>query len=85
MYLQHQGHSRTVMGVETTGNNIKLLVLDPSHSTQNINSDNVMRMVRKTLNSMKSKQYQLVVVRGVINRPEMREAKKVVISTRIPP
>ena len=85
VYLQHQGHSRTVMGVETTGNNIKLLVLDPSHSPDSINSDNVMRMVRKTLNSMKSKQYQLVVVRGVIDRPEMRETKKVVISTRIPP
>ena len=85
VYLQHQGHSRTVMGVETTGNNIKLLVLDPSHSPHNMNSDNVMRMIRKTLNSMKSKQYQLVVVRGVINRPEMREAQKVVISTRIPP
>ena len=85
VYLQHQGHSRTVLGVETAGNNIKLLVLDPSHSPDNINSDNVMRIVRKTLNSMKSKQYQLVVVRGVIDSQARREAKKVVTSTRIPP
>lgn len=85
VYLQHQGHSRTVVGVEVSGNNVKLLVLDPSHSRDHVNSDNVLRFVRKTINSMKSKQYQLVVVRGVIDRDEARDVKKYVVSTRIPP
>jgi len=86
VYLQHQGHSRTVVGVEqSNGHAIKLLILDPSHTPDNINSNNVMRMVRKTVNSMKSKQYQLVVVRGVLDTPGLRETKKFVISTRIPP
>ena len=83
VYLQHQGHSRTVAGVETSGAMTKLLVLDPSH--YNLNSNNIMRLVRKTINSMKSKQYQIVVVRGVIQRPEVRETRKIVTSTRIPP
>ena len=83
VYLQHQGHSRTVAGVEVSSNNvIKLIVLDPSHTS--INNTSVMRLVRKTINSMKSRQYQLVVVRGLL-RPDLRESRKLVASTRIPP
>jgi hypothetical protein len=36
LYLQHQGHSRTIVGIEVlggaSGNNLRLLVFDPSHS-----------------------------------------------------
>ena len=81
VYLQHQGHSRTVLGVETAGAAVKLLVLDPSHSPTSVRSDQLMRLVRKTLGSMKSNQYQLVAVRGVITSPELRETKKIVKST----
>jgi len=85
LYLQHQGHSRTVVGVEQlVGGNIKLLILDPSHSTTSL-QQNTMRLIRKTLASMKSKQYQVVVVRGVIDSPAKRDSKKVIRSTRIPP
>ena len=85
LYLQHQGHSRTVAGVEQlVGGNIKLLILDPSHSTTSL-QQNTMRLIRKTLASMKSKQYQVVVVRGVIDSPAKRDSKKVIRSTRIPP
>jgi len=85
LYLQHQGHSRTVVGVEQmVGGSVKLLILDPSHSHENL-QQNTMRLVRKTLNSMKSKQYQLVIVRGLIDTPTKRDSKKVIVSTRIPP
>jgi len=85
LYLQHQGHSRTVVGVEQlVGGNTKLLILDPSHSTTSL-QQNTMRLVRKTLASMKSKQYQVVVVRGVLDSPAKRDSKKVIRSTRIPP
>ena len=78
VYLQHQGHSRTVLGVETAGAAVNLLVLDPSHSPTSVRSDQLMRLVRKPLGSMKSNQYQLVAVRGVITSPELRETKKIV-------
>ena len=81
VYLQHQGHSRTVLGVETAGAAVNLLVLDPSHSPTSVRSDQLMRLVRKPLGSMKSDQYQLVAVRGVITSPELRETKKIVTST----
>jgi len=85
LYLQHQGHSRTVVGVEQlVGGHTKLLILDPSHSSTSI-QQNTMRLVRKTMASMKSKQYQVVVVRGVIDTPAKRDTKKVICSTRIPP
>ena len=85
LYLQHQGHSRTVVGVEqVVGAAIKLLILDPSHSPTSV-QQNTMRLVRKTLASMKSKQYQVVVVRGVIDTPAKIDSKKIIRSTRIPP
>lgn len=84
LYLQHQGHSRTVVGVEQlTGGGIKLLILDPSHSSASL-KQNTMRLVRKSIASMKSKQYQVVAVRGVLDTPSKRESKKLIRSTRMP-
>ena len=85
VYLQHQGHSRTVVGVEQLKNSIRLLILDPSHSPDSIASPGLLRLVRKTISSMKSKQYQCVVVRGILDNTQLRETRKNVISTRIPP
>jgi len=84
LYLQHQGHSRTVVGVEKLVGTTKLLILDPSHSPVNL-QQNTMRLVRKTLASMKSKQYQVVVIKGVIGTEARRDSKKVIMSTRLPP
>lgn len=84
LYLQHQGHSRTVVGVEKlAGANMKLLILDPSHSPVSL-QQNTMRLVRKTVASMKSKQYQVVAIRGVLATQARRDSKKVIVSTRIP-
>jgi hypothetical protein len=43
-----------------------------------------MRLVRKTVGSMRSKQYQLVAVTGQLHSAAEREAKKVVGSRRVP-
>ena len=84
LYLQHQGHSRTVVGAEVmAGGAIRLLILDPSHSPTSL-GENTMRLVRKTLVGMRSKQYQIVAVTGKLNSAEAREAKKIIVSRRIP-
>lgn len=31
LYLQHQGHSRTIVGIEQKSSGLTLLILDPSH------------------------------------------------------
>jgi len=86
VYLQHQGHSRTVVGVEQLRSSVRLLILDPSHSPASISSTTgILRLVRKTINTMKSNQYQLVVVKGIIDNMRLRESRKNVVSTRIPP
>ncbi|KAK9743656.1 Peptidase family C78 [Popillia japonica] len=78
LYLQHQGHSRTIMGVEVhRDGTIILLVLDPSHSPQQMAqfsefSDTntgpaALRLLRKSEASMKARQYQIVAVVGTID------------------
>lgn len=75
LYLQHQGHSRTIMGVELPRDgNVQLLVLDPSHSPQQmaqLSSSNTVyhgiRLLRKGPSAMRARQYQLVAAIGVID------------------
>jgi len=84
LYLQHQGHSRTIVGAEVVaGGGQRLLVLDPSHSPASL-GENTMRLVRKSLASMRSKQYQVVAVVGLLGSAAEREGKKVIVSRRIP-
>ncbi|KAK8754435.1 hypothetical protein OTU49_016266 [Cherax quadricarinatus] len=95
IYLQHQGHSRTVIGVEQLGGNeggIRLLVLDPSHAPTQVaqllhthTAPAAMRLLRKPLSSMRAKQYQMVVVVGLIEtEQEYQQSKILQASTRIP-
>ena len=65
------------------GGAVRLLILDPSHSPANL-GENTMRLVRKTLLGMRSKQYQIVAVTGKLDSAQNREAKKVIVSRRIP-
>ena len=81
LFLQHQGHSRTVAGVEG-GAHPTLLVLDPSHRPASL-LNTPARLVRKTLAAMKHIQYQVVAVRGLL-QPHTGTRKEV-ISTRQPP
>ncbi|CAD1477058.1 unnamed protein product, partial [Heterotrigona itama] len=74
LYLQHQGHSRTIIGIEQLRDgSITMLVLDPSHSPAQMAQFNstssalgAMRLVRKSIAAMKARQYQVVAVTGIM-------------------
>lgn len=82
LYLQHQGHSRTIVGIEELKDkSLRLLIFDPSarkkqmqlfHSIVNAN---LMRTLRKPLENLKAKQYQIVAVVGVLSEQEYKEHK----------
>ena len=99
LYLQHQGHSRTIVGIEvlTSGgpNNLRLLIFDPSHSRSNMTSllkvgptsaeaAQVMRMLRKGPQAVKCKQYQIVAATGVFVSQQEAAYHKVIQGKRIP-
>ncbi|XP_047354397.1 zinc finger-containing ubiquitin peptidase 1-like isoform X1 [Vespa velutina] len=92
LYLQHQGHSRTIMGVERLRDgSITMLVLDPSHSPSQMAQFNstssapgAMRLVRKSTAAMKAKQYQVVAVTGIMDTEEQYQQSKVLRSMRVP-
>ncbi|XP_050304424.1 zinc finger-containing ubiquitin peptidase 1-like isoform X2 [Anthonomus grandis grandis] len=79
LYLQHQGHSRTIMGIEVhRDGSLVLLVLDPSHSPQQMaqlgdtsaTTAGAFRLLRKSEAAMKAKQYQIVGVIGTIDNEQ---------------
>ncbi|XP_058503581.1 zinc finger-containing ubiquitin peptidase 1 isoform X1 [Solea solea] len=80
IYLQHQGHSRSVVGLEQRKNgSLCLLVLDPGSSVSDtrklLSGDTIaaaVRHVRKFPSSLKHKQYQVVAVQGVLSAEEKR-------------
>ncbi|KAG9329016.1 hypothetical protein JZ751_008452 [Albula glossodonta] len=82
IYLQHQGHSRTIVGVEQRKNgSLCLLIFDPGCSPgdmrkllgRDITGSNV-RHLRKFTGSLKHKQYQIVTVEGVLS-PEEKQVR----------
>ncbi|XP_054477353.1 zinc finger-containing ubiquitin peptidase 1 [Anoplopoma fimbria] len=78
LYLQHQGHSRSIVGLEQKKNgSLCLLLLDPGTSASDtrklLSRDTVspaVRHVRKFSGSLKHKQYQVVAVHGVMSAEE---------------
>ncbi|KAG7210085.1 hypothetical protein KM043_011657 [Ampulex compressa] len=92
LYLQHQGHSRTIMGVEQLRYDcIILIVLDPSHSPAQMAQFNstssalsAMRLVRKSIAAMKARQYQIVAVTGTMENEAEYQQSKVLRYSRIP-
>ncbi|XP_039287859.1 zinc finger-containing ubiquitin peptidase 1 isoform X1 [Nilaparvata lugens] len=94
LYLQHQGHSRTIVGCEQLkegGGGPLLLVLDPSHSPhQMLELRNTatalaaMRLIRKSLHAMKARHYQVVAVAGIMDTEAEYQQSKVLRSVRIP-
>lgn len=80
VYLQHQGHSRSIIGVEQKANgNLCLLFFDPGVApgemrkvlSQNTVATMVRRM-RKYTGGLKHRQYQVVIVEGVLTAEEKR-------------
>ncbi|KAF5270661.1 hypothetical protein FQA39_LY01399 [Lamprigera yunnana] len=92
LYLQHQGHSRTIMGVEVhRDGTIVLLVLDPSHSPTQMGQlldtscgMSAMRLLRKNDGSMKARQYEVVAVVGMIDNDQQYQQSKILRGLRIP-
>ncbi|XP_010113619.1 PREDICTED: zinc finger with UFM1-specific peptidase domain protein [Chlamydotis macqueenii] len=95
IYLQHQGHSRTVVGIEEKKNRtLCLLLFDPGCPSQEMqkllkqNSDGTsLRPLRKFVGSLKEKQYQIVAVDGVLSLEEKAarcHASQVLTSEKIP-
>uniref|UniRef100_A0A182PAS8 Zinc finger-containing ubiquitin peptidase 1 n=1 Tax=Anopheles epiroticus TaxID=199890 RepID=A0A182PAS8_9DIPT len=70
LYLQHQGHSRTIIGIEQRTSGLSLLVLDPSHGPRQVaalgSSQDSLRLIRKNSAAMRAPQYQVVAVKGLI-------------------
>lgn len=89
LYLQHQGHSRTIVGIEQRTSGLSLLVLDPSHGPRQVaalgSSQDSLRLIRKNSAAMRAPQYQVVAVKGLIETEEQYQASKVLRSHRIPP
>ncbi|CAB1446267.1 unnamed protein product [Pleuronectes platessa] len=78
LYLQHQGHSHSIVGLEQRKNgSLCLLVLDPGSSVSDtrklLSRDTIssaVRNVRKFPGSLKHKQYQVVAAHGILSAEE---------------
>ncbi|XP_060094481.1 zinc finger-containing ubiquitin peptidase 1 isoform X2 [Heteronotia binoei] len=94
IYLQHQGHSRSIFGIEERKNKtFCLLIFDPGCPTQEMQKlskgvdGNCLRLVRRFSGGLKHKQYQVVAIDGVLSVEEKvarRQASQLFIAQRIP-
>lgn len=80
LYLQHQGHSRTIIGIEQKSSGLTLLILDPSHSPRQVaslgSSQDCLRLIRRGWNAMKAPQYQIVSIVGKLDTEEEYQVKE---------
>ncbi|XP_052000422.1 zinc finger-containing ubiquitin peptidase 1 [Xyrauchen texanus] len=82
IYLQHQGHSRSIVGVEQKVNgNLCLLLFDPGLSPVEIRralsqdtAASMVRRMRKFPSALKRRQFQVVAVKGVLT-PEEKQIR----------
>ncbi|CAG9817600.1 unnamed protein product [Phaedon cochleariae] len=92
LYLQHQGHSRTIMGVEVhRDGSTTLLVLDPSHSPRQMallgdaqGAAVALRLLRKSEAAMKARQYQIMAAVGTVDSDYQYQQSKILRGLRIP-
>ncbi|MGH0149842.1 UNVERIFIED_CONTAM: hypothetical protein FKN15_043029 [Acipenser sinensis] len=87
IYLQHQGHSRTIIGIEERKNgNLCLLIFDPGCPSQELQkllqpdlSGARLKHLRKLPSALKHKQYQIVAVEGTLSQEEKHDLKAAVL------
>ncbi|XP_047414130.1 zinc finger-containing ubiquitin peptidase 1 isoform X1 [Sciurus carolinensis] len=95
IYLQHQGHSRTIVGIEERKNRtLCLLIFDPgcpSREMQKLLKQDIeassLKQLRKFVGNLKHKQYQIVAVEGALSSEEKvarRQASQVFTAEKIP-
>ncbi|XP_007908528.1 zinc finger-containing ubiquitin peptidase 1 isoform X1 [Callorhinchus milii] len=95
IYLQHQGHSRTIVGIEERNNgSLCLLIFDPGSHCEamqklllhDMNAGHL-KMIRRFIGSMKHKQYQIVAVDGFLSVEEKnarKQASAVLTAEKVP-
>lgn len=92
LYFQHEGHSRTIIGVEkltrppSTVEETSLLVLDPNVSMQSIHNalesaSGWQQLLRRGINTLKDSEYQLLWVDHGIALQEEKEGLKIMRAT----
>ncbi|XP_035178826.1 zinc finger-containing ubiquitin peptidase 1 [Oxyura jamaicensis] len=95
IYLQHQGHSCTIVGIEEKKNKtLCLLLFDPGCPSQEMqkllkqSTDGTgLRLLRRFVGGLKEKQYQIVAVDGILTLEEKTarcHASQVLTSEKIP-
>ncbi|WJX34447.1 hypothetical protein P8452_22560 [Trifolium repens] len=88
LYFQHDGHSRTIVGVQAKHQQneypaYNLLVLDPAHSTPSLERSlktktGWQKLIKKGRNTLKKPQYQLCYVGpGIASEEEMEKLKTI--------
>ncbi|KAJ1431730.1 Peptidase C78, ubiquitin fold modifier-specific peptidase 1/ 2 [Sesbania bispinosa] len=88
LYFQHDGHSRTIVGIQVkhqrTGNlQYNLLVLDPAHRTAALERSlrekvGWQKLVKRGVHTLKKPQYQLCYVDpGIASKEEMEKLKTI--------
>uniref|UniRef100_A0A0C9RFI8 Znf1 protein n=1 Tax=Biomphalaria glabrata TaxID=6526 RepID=A0A0C9RFI8_BIOGL len=82
LYLQHQGHSRTIIGVEFDTRATKLLLFDPGTPRDELArlargslGWKDLRTFRRTQAGFRAKQYQIVAVIGLLSQAEYNSSK----------
>ncbi|XP_041043100.1 zinc finger-containing ubiquitin peptidase 1 isoform X5 [Carcharodon carcharias] len=93
IYLQHHGHSRTIIGIEERNNGkLCLLIFDPgNHEMQKLLGRDMtgvnLKMIRRFIGSMKHKQYQIVAINGFLSMEEKnarKHASAVLTAEKVP-
>lgn len=89
LYLQHEGHSRTVIGIEEHGQEIFLILLDPSHDSQQLHSvlmdtRNSVKLLLKSIQQFKQDEYEIVFIEGLLNEQEKKDMKVISPYQRFP-
>ncbi|XP_048348268.1 zinc finger-containing ubiquitin peptidase 1 isoform X1 [Sphaerodactylus townsendi] len=94
IYLQHQGHSRTIVGIEERKNkSLCLLIFDPgcpSEEMQKIKGKDIcinLKLLRRCVGGLKHKQYQVVAIDDVLSAEEKiarQQASQLFTAQRIP-
>nr|XP_015211367.1 PREDICTED: zinc finger with UFM1-specific peptidase domain protein isoform X1 [Lepisosteus oculatus]XP_015211375.1 PREDICTED: zinc finger with UFM1-specific peptidase domain protein isoform X1 [Lepisosteus oculatus] len=82
IYLQHQGHSRSIVGIEEKKNgSLCILIFDPGCPSEDMKRflgndlrPGNLRHLRRFPSGLKHKQYQLVAVEGVLS-PEEKQVR----------
>uniref|UniRef100_A0A0E0FZY2 UFSP1/2/DUB catalytic domain-containing protein n=1 Tax=Oryza nivara TaxID=4536 RepID=A0A0E0FZY2_ORYNI len=89
LYFQHQGHSRTIVGIQKQngqrGNQDRftLLILDPGHRTSDLeralrSKTGWQRLVKRGVHTLRKPQYQLCYVDpGIASSEEMEQLKTI--------